>query len=444
VLVALLVRGAALYLGRDAEPWNDQVTYVQRAEDLLDGKGYTGSYQSWVRHPGERQLQSLPRYRGAYQAPGYPAFVALVMALCGRDVLWVKAAQVLLGAATAYLLYALGRSWYGHAAGLAAGWFFALDPTLVAFTHYVFTETLFVFLFVAAASVAFRRRELSGPTRALAAGVLFAAAAYVKSSVIFLLPVLAAWFVWVHRESAARAARWAGVAALAWALCVAPWTVRNWRVHGGFVLMDSSGAYNFWRGNQPNAYARRRANSDWNVRFAAPFEAYSMAPVSEVGGSTFVQYAAEAYATPTPTDLQVIEAGGRAALDYIRDEPAWFLRRAWYKIVDLWNPTSFVMRHLEKQGYGEIPGWVETSLSWAAVLSYLATLAFALPALWALRRDPYAQLVLLLILYYTAVHAVTFGLTRFRLPVMPFLDLLAGYGAARWLGGAARGDVARA
>ena len=61
VLVALCVRLAVLWLARDAEPWNDQITYVQRAEDLLDGKGYTGSYQSWVQNPGERQLHTLER-----------------------------------------------------------------------------------------------------------------------------------------------------------------------------------------------------------------------------------------------------------------------------------------------------------------------------------------------------------------------------------------------
>ena len=48
-----------------------------------------------------------------------------------------------------------------------------------------------------------------------------------------------------------------------------------------------------------------------------------------------------------------------------------------------------------------------------------------------LRRDSNALLVLLLVYYYTAIHAVTFGLTRFRLPVMPFLMVLAGYAVVR-------------
>ena len=42
-------------------------------------------------------------------------------------------------------------------------------------------------------------------------------------------------------------------------------------------------------------------------------------------------------------------------------------------------------------------------------------------------RDPRAWLILLLVLLLCAIHAVTFGLTRFRLPLMPFMILLAAH-----------------
>jgi 4-amino-4-deoxy-L-arabinose transferase-like glycosyltransferase len=432
VLVALFVRLAVLWLARDAEPWNDQVTYVQRAEDLLDGKGYTGSYQSWVQNPGERQLQTLPRYPGAYQAPGFPAFMALVMAVCGRDELWIRVAQVLLGAATTWFVYGLGRASYSHRVGLAAAWFFALDPTLVSFTHYLFNETLFIFLLTAALHLLARSRGVPNLAIAAGAGALFAAASYVKSSVLYLLPLLAAWYAWHHRAELGRALRFLLVAALAWSACVAPWAARNASVHGGFVLIDSSGPYNLWRGNQPNAYARRRAGSDWNVRFPAPFSAYSVAPVAEVGGSKLVEVVQDELGVDAPTDLQMMEGSQRAALRFITEDWVWTLERAWYKTVDVWNPTSFVMRHLFKDGYGEIPPLVESALSWACVLAYLAVLLFALPAMWMHRHDAFTSLVLLLVYYYTAIHAVTFGLTRFRLPIMPFLMVLAGVGWVAW------------
>jgi 4-amino-4-deoxy-L-arabinose transferase-like glycosyltransferase len=462
VLVALAARAGALWLARDARTWNDGVTYVQRALDLMHGEGYTGSYQPWVRNPGERRLANLERAVGAYQAPGYSAFIALVCLASGteprieqldpaapvskrktgEEYLYdvhapaVQIAQVLLGAATAWLVYRLGLAWFGRRAGLVAGWLYALDPTFVAFTHYFFNETLFVFLFTAGLLLAFGPRRVPSIGSSITIGVLFALAAYVKSSLLFLLPVLALALI-LFREGERRAAlRSVAIAAAAWLACIAPWTARNWEVHGGFVLMDSSGPFNFWRGNQPRAYVRRRFGSDWNVHFAEPFHAWSQSPVSEVGGREFLDQVREH--VEQPTDLQVMEVGTKVAVDYIREQPAWFLERAWYKLVDLWNPTSFVMRHLEKRGYGPISRGTELALSWACVLSYLVAAGFGAIGLWKVCNDERGKLVLLLIGYYTAIHVVTFALTRFRLPILPLLMVLAGFAIVlawdRWRG----------
>lgn len=430
LLAALGVRLGALALGRDAVAWNDQVTYLQRAEDLLDGKGYTGSYQSWARHKGEHQLETLPRYLGAYQAPGYPLFLAGAMKLCGRDVFWAKLAQVLLGAATTWFVYAIGRDALSHGAGLAAGWLYALDPTFVAFTHLVFNETVFVFLFVAGLWL-WMRPGARGLGSAALAGVVFAAAAYVKSSLLYLLPLLVVWRLWRERASWRAAAKHALVAALAWSACIAPWTVRNYEVHGGFVLMDSSGPFNLWRGNQPNAYQRRRRDADANTRFAPPFAAYVHSPVAEVGGGALTDVARRLFATDTPSDLECMQAATHQALEYSLEDLRWTAERTVYKVVDTWNPTSFVMRHLERDGYGPTPAWVRATLSWACVLSYLLVVVLAIPELWRQRRTALGGMVLLLVYYYTAIHALTFGMTRFRLPVMPFLMLLAGATLAR-------------
>ncbi len=433
VITALFVRLAVLWLARDAEPWNDQITYVQRAEDLLDGKGYTGSYQSWVQNPGERQLHTLQRYPGAYQAPGFSAFMALVMGVFGRDQLWVKLAQVFLGAASVWLVYRLGRAFVEHRAALVGAWFFALDPTLVAFTHYLFNETLFLFLLLAGLCVLVRRREPGGWVAAACVGAIFAAASYVKSSALYLLPLLGAWYVLWCRAQWKRALSFVLVASLAWSACIAPWAIRNTQVHGGFVLMDSSGPYNLWRGNQPAAYARRRFGSDWNVRFPEPFSAWTNAPVAEVGGSQIVRVVRDQLGVEKPTDLQMMEGSQRAAVEFALEDLQWTAERAWYKLVDLWNPTSFVMRHLFKRGYGEISRGLELAISWTCVLSYVAVLVLALPAMYARARTPLVALTLLLIYYYSAIHMVTFGLTRFRLPIMPFLMLSAGVGTiALW------------
>ena len=75
-------------------------------------------------------------------------------------------------------------------------------------------------------------------------------------------------------------ARAALVASMA-LLVVAPWAVRNTLLHGGFVLIETNGPYNLWRGNGADAFANR---GDPRVpHYAWPFESLPLAPV---GGRT--------------------------------------------------------------------------------------------------------------------------------------------------------------
>jgi 4-amino-4-deoxy-L-arabinose transferase-like glycosyltransferase len=431
LLVALFLRGGVLALAWDMEPVNDQIMYTRRAEELLDGKGYLSSYQTWVRHPGERKLAILPQYPGAYQSPGYPAFMALVMFFTGRGTLAVKIVQVLLGTASVWLIYALGRAWFRHSVGLAAAWIYALYPNLVAFTHYLFSETLFIILFLAATLLITRSKErVLAPGPALAAGALMALAAYTKSSVLYFLPFFALWYLVLHRRELAAALLAVALVAVGFGATVAPWALRNHGLHGGLVLIDSSGPYNLWRGNRPGVFSGRR--NDRSQMFDPPFHWVPIAPVADVGGRKLADIARIRFDTKEPTDLQVMAVAGEYAWLYVKAEPRDFVRNAGYKLIDMWNPTSFVMRHMKKDSYGELSPLTRHALVALVTLSYLLVMALAL---WGWRktwRDANVMLVLLMVGYYSGIHAITFGLTRFRLPLMPFLILLAAVAVVAW------------
>ena len=202
-------------------------------------------------------LADLPQYPGAIQPPGYTVFVAGVMALSDRSLTAVRFAQVLLSTLTVWLVYQLGCAWLGTRSGLAAAWLCALNPELIAFSHYFWSETLYVFLLLAGVTLLARGSEPPGRCAAVLAGVALGLAALTRSSLVYLLPILIAWLPRVYRAHWRSAlARGALAACVALAL-IAPWTVRNWVVHGGFVLIDTNGPYNLWRGNAPFAFVQR-------------------------------------------------------------------------------------------------------------------------------------------------------------------------------------------
>ncbi len=425
--LALLLRLAGLVASGDAELVLDERIYLARAEALLDGQGFVGSYQSLVKHPRSYML-SAPQYPGAYQPPLYTAFLSAILGPSGGSVAAVKAVQVLISTHTVWLVYAIALAWFGRRPAIAAAALAAVYPNLIAFSHYLWSETLFIWLVMLGVWLLTRSMELPTLRSVLAGGAILGLAALTRSIIFYFLPVLGAWLVFVHRARWRLALGRAAVLVATAVAVIAPWTVRNAVIHDGFVFIESAGPLNLWRGNNPGAYASRPPPPE--ECYAPPFDRIPLMPLRGQGPRDFVATVRRALAVDAPSDLEIARAGSRIATDYIWSDPAGFLERAGWKWVDLWNPTSFLLRHFRLGAYGEVSPAIEASVSWAAVLGYLAVAFLGVAGVVLRRRDPRAWLVVALALYVTAIHVVVFGLTRYRLPLMPFAMVFAGVALA--------------
>ncbi len=430
--MALLVRALALWAAWDAQLVLDEQLYGIRADALLRGEGFVGSFQSWVRHPDATMMAELPQYAGSYQPPLYTLFVASILALPALGVGAVKVVQVLLSVLTVFVVYRIGRSWFDERCALVAAALCALYPNFIAFTHYLWSETLFVFLVTLAFAYATKRGHASRAELVIA-GLLFGLAALTRSAILYFRPIVGLWLAWVHRGQGRRALV-KPLLLLAALVPIAPWTVRSSLLHEGFVLIDTNGPFNLWRGNTPATFADR-ANPPGGT-YAPPFDGLPLMPVASQNPRLLVETVKRDLVQQQPTDLEIARHARRLAWSHIREEPTTFLHRGWIKIVDMWNPTSFLLRQFRVGAYGETNAAVQAVLSWCAVLGFLFVMGAGLVGLIASHRDPQAWLVIALVLFFTAIHASTFGLTRFRLPLMPFVILFAGraiaLGAERW------------
>jgi 4-amino-4-deoxy-L-arabinose transferase-like glycosyltransferase len=448
---ALAIRLIALWAASDAVLVKDEIAYLARAEALIDGEGYLGSYQSWVRHEGWR-IMDLPQYSGAYQPPGYPTFSAAVLAVTGRSVVALKFVQCLLSALSCVLLFRIGRSWFGDTPGWIAGWLWALYPNSIAFSHLLWSETLFVFWLLVLVELLLGTGATAAPSRlpsvrrCLGAGVVLGLAALTRGTTVYLAPFLVGWMLLLaqatsglaglgsalSREGLMRAALVLGVALV----CIAPWSIRNYGIHGGFVLIDTNAPYNLWRGNGLDAMALRDFAEA--PRYTWPFESVLLHPVGNLNGRELVDAYRRDHAPQAqgegplmPTDLEVMAYATAASWDQILGDPLRTLRNAGHKLTDMWNPTSFLVRHLEMGAYGNVPGGLHVALIVAASGSYLVVMFFAAFGLVTGLADRRIWGVALLLVYFSAISALAFGLTRFRLPVMPLLMLVAAVELAR-------------
>jgi 4-amino-4-deoxy-L-arabinose transferase-like glycosyltransferase len=344
--------------------------------------------------------------------PLYPALVAGLWSVTGsRSLQAVRAAQMLLGLATAALAFWIGRRLYDDGAGLVAAGIVAFYPALLLANTLVLTETLFTLLLTAFVASLVGLVQAPRPALALLAGVLLGLSALTRSVVWpfpgVLLPVLA----WMLPTSLARRLACCVLLLAGFAALVGPWAVRNTRLQGVPVVIDTIGGMNLRMGNYEftphdriwDAVSERGARS-WIVGL----------PAHPPGGGEWTEGQKERWARDQ-------------AVAFMRQHPGLTMWRAVIKFSDFWALDRDYAAAIQR-GLFHPPAWAAVMVTAAMTVAFPVVLILAIigasltpPADWR------SHLVLiLLVLVVTALHTVVFGHPRYRLPLMPLLAVYAG------------------
>jgi tetratricopeptide (TPR) repeat protein len=343
-----------------------------------------------------------------FQAPLYPYVVALLYALFGATPTVVYLAQIAAAVAGAAALVAVGLRLGGPPVALAAGALHAVYAPLVFYDVQLLKESFATTLAAVLLLALVAARERDRGAAWLAAGVVAGLLALLRENMLlaapFLLPLAfrrgAPW-----RSSLGRALLLvAGVA-----LPLLPVAARNAALGGGFLPTTSQGGVNFWIGNNPRA--------DGTYRPLVPGKQIPRYEREEA------RRLAERAAGRTLAADEVSAHWLGAALAWAREHPGDFLRLAGRKV------------GLYLSGY-EWPDavdfyWMKTVspplrlafVEFGAVLP-LAAVGLLLVLVDRARRRSYLP-VLLFELAWLATTVAFFLFSRYRLPAVPGLLLLA-------------------
>lgn len=396
VAVALLLRmlfGFAYWV--DKPLTHDEREYLSLAASLAQGRGFV--YATAVEGTSDRFSR----------APFYPLFLAALFTVAGQPApeiastpASVKIAQSILGALLVWLIGAIAARSAGLSAGRVAMAIAATYPPLIGICAYVLSETLYGVLALTSALLldvalggSFRAADTSDPRverrYALASGLFAGAAALTRPVMLFYLMLAGALLV-VRRRFGVVVALAIGAGIL-----IGPWTIRNAREYGRFVLIASEGGVTFWTGNHPLSRGEGDLAANPQLK-RANLELRAQSP-----GFTAEQ-------------LESVYYGD--AFTYIREDPVWWAGLLVRKFFYTWVPIG--------------PSYILHSRRYfvTSVVSYTVVALLAAAGLWHRRRSasqPYVLGVLALSAVLTCV--VFFPQERFRLPVIdPSLIVCAG------------------
>jgi hypothetical protein len=475
LLIGLILRIALWDRLPRAGMIGDEAEYLASADWLTLGRGFNWhSTYFWTR------------------APLYPLFLAAHIALFGRILEPIFFTQTLLSLLNIGLIYGLTllivadpvqtrrnpplppRPDLPHtAAGIAAG-LAAIFLPLATYTQLLLSETLFITLLLSVmlifgwwirAATLRRQIALIG-----AAGALLGLATLTRGLALGFVPIVALWVAFRCRMRNAECKMQDTLLHLCiytFAFCIVllPWTLYASRAYGGLVVVDTTGAFNLaygaraaYDGGRSDAPTRGFVLALLDPQLTDAQRTALLAPRETAAGT---QNGACLYARADPRLLaaldrpvtaisqaerqQLLSAEGRCL---ITARPLAFVQKSLAELVDLFQ-INYTGAERLSSGFalGRLPPWYTLVLFLLDDLLYIIVLPLALVG-WAVvrtqRAAPFqpaqhaASLHVLIgfwLLYNLATAPLLFAINRFRVPLMPFVFVLAGIALAALLSG---------
>jgi 4-amino-4-deoxy-L-arabinose transferase-like glycosyltransferase len=336
--------------------------------------------------------------------PIYPYLVAGIFKVWGiysdMSHMVIQTLNYAFSALTIVPIYSIARRTFGEAVAVAASWFWVFLPTSLFFPLTWIWDTSMTALFLALifwATLAMREPRRTWSWAAY--GALWGIGVLVNPSVFSLFPFLVGWLLWESRRDGAPWIKYSFATILVFAVALVPWTIRNYRVFGKFIVLRSNFGLELWLGNNPDV---PDSWSPWMHPNDNLQEALKYKRMGEI---------------PYMAEKQ------QQAFAFIRTHPMDTIRFTFHRFVDNWLALSD--SPLDSWSYSPL------YLKLFMLQNILLTLFTLLGALFAYRTGrpeafPYAMVLLIFPLVFYLTHASL----RYRFPMDPIMMVLSAYGLA--------------
>lgn len=362
----------------------------------------------WYYQAAERVAHGFYGPWPLFRAPLYPVLLGWVYRFVENDLLWARILNIVLQCATLAIIYHIARAYFNKLAAVVAALLFCVNGMLIFFSAEILSTSLEVLMAALAVWSTLALRNAPSRNQAIITGLVWGLAAITRPNFLLVAPValaLALWPVW--KSPAKKTALFAFVALF---VPILPVTLANLAIGGEPVLIATQGGVNFWIGNNPDAdgisSVLPQADRFWTME-----KAQALAE-RESGHSM------------KPGELS----------DYYYDKGWDFLLSNPGRAVSLMlRKTALFFNRFEVSNNKQIAYYASQTpgLAWLIALNFALLLPLAILGIWATPRRE-ARALGIIGLTYAATVILFFVASRFRMPLVPWLCLLAGAGVASW------------
>jgi 4-amino-4-deoxy-L-arabinose transferase-like glycosyltransferase len=348
-----------------------------------------------------------PLYR-CFFPPGQVFTLGVIYSLFAPSVSSAQILNVIYGVLTVIGIWYLGRKFFSPRAARSGSLLAALIPSGVFGCVLIGAEVPATFWLILGLCIYAGGVERRGSRiAAIACGVCLGIGSLIRPTLVLAGIPIALHMVLSYRQRSRPVVCGAAIA-LGVAVVVLPWTYRNHKVTGGFVLLSSNGGGNLYSANNDEARGAY-TESAWVHLFEN-----------------------------CDDDLSLQRMGMGMALDWIAANPGRFVALSVRKFTLFWRTDKDIawwatvqprMEHPELPP-APIPGHIAQGISCGF---YVGCFAVSLLGLWSQRKRLISTrgwlIVLPIFLYFTLVHMVFEAQDKYHFVLTPLVCMMAGVAA---------------
>ena len=371
----------------------------------------------------------------AIRPPLYPAFLAMVYSLAGKDNHdAVRIVQILLSLGIVFAVYLLAKELFDRRIAFLSAAIFSCYPTYLFFTVFLLAEVLFTFLFFLFVWFFLRffvleRGEgegnlmkekdrdkgwgwgLSSSAVVFFSGLFLGLAALTRSILYPFLPIALIWIAIFSKKTLRFKVKSMLLFFLGYAIVMGPWAMRNTRLFGEPVMVGTMGGLNLYMGN----YEHTPLNRAW-------------AAVDITGENAW--YRGHEGLLAGMNEAQKQKWAVKQAKQFMMDHKLLTLKRSIIKAANFWGLERSVSGAVMNGHWPGLSGWgVLIPLTLVIFSGYcLVAIGGVFGLVFNIGRHRIDILfIVIMIAFFTGMHALVFGHSRYHLPLMPFLMIFAAW-----------------
>lgn len=425
LLLALIIRLIFFLVLR---PWDSEV--MLKTVMVPDALGYDELAKSLIADHSFKHFDS-------FRTPGYPVFLSLFYWLLPGKIWTVLLVQTLISTFTVYIVFRTVLLFSRFEISLIAAFLAAIDLHQAVYSVALLTETLFVVLLVSSLYFLIKAIKKEHLLSIIASAFFMGLATLVRPA-SFYLPLLIILLISLlsKRKLLNRLTEVISFI-IVFTLAISPWIYNNYSRYGTTELSTQTGSNLLF----------------CNVVYT---DIYKTGKPEDVVTNEFYNQALRKGIDPTvKNSFYNSKIYKEIAVDYIKANPVLYIKRNIMGVVNLYaglGTSDFsAVLNMHSKHLSVDPFWgpnifkqmidfykqktaVEIVISVLLVIYLLLNYIFGLAGVYILfrKKETILYLIISVILYFTILTGVI-GLSRLRLPFMPFINMLCAIGVYQFI-----------